>query len=174
MSLQRKIAMTRLQIAIDRIKSSRDYSLRLIDSTPAADWFRMPAPGVTHVAWQVGHLAIAEYRLALERVRGDRPEGTNLISQAFAKQFGKDSIPDSDPSKYPSPSDIRGVLDRVHSQTLHELPELAEPEWDAPPLKPHPLFKTKLDGLFWCAQHEMVHAGQIGLLRRLLGHKPMW
>jgi hypothetical protein len=166
--------MTRLQIAIDRIKFSRDYSLRLIDSIPPDEWFQMPSPAVTHIAWQVGHLAIAEYRLALERIRGDRLEDASLISLAFRKQFGKDSVPLPDAEKYPSPSDIRGVLDRVHSQSLHELVELPEAEWGAPPLKPHPLFKTKLDGLFWCAHHEMVHAGQIGLLRRLLEHAPMW
>jgi hypothetical protein len=166
--------MTRLQIAIDRIRFSRDYSLRLIDSIPAADWFQMPTPGVTHVAWQVGHLAIAEYRLTLERIRGEQPADASLISQAFVKQFGKDSVPDPDASTYPSPTEIRGVLDRVHSQALHELPELVESEWDAPLTKPHPLFKTKLEGLFWCAQHEMVHAGQIGLLRRLLGQRPIW
>jgi len=166
--------MTRLQIAIDRIKFSRDYSLLLIDRVPFSEWFQMPSPSVTHVAWQVGHLAIAEYRLALERIRGDRIEDASLISQAFLRQFGKDSIPLADAAKYPSPSDIRGVLDRVHSQSLHELAELPEREWDKPPHKPHPLFKTKIDGLFWCAHHEMLHTGQIGLLRRLLGHAPMW
>jgi hypothetical protein len=166
--------MTRLQIAIDRIRFSRDYSLRLIDSVPKSEWFQMPSPAVTHVAWHVGHLAIAEYRLALERVRGERLEDVTLISKAFLKQFGKDSVPGPDAAMYPSPSDIRGVLHRVHSQSLHELAELPEDEWDAPPHKPHPLFKTKIDGLFWCAHHEMLHAGQIGLLRRLLGHAPMW
>jgi hypothetical protein len=166
--------MTRLQIAIDRIKFSRDYSLRLVDSVPTADWFRLPSPAVTHIGWQVGHLAIAEYRLALERIRGDRLEDASLISLAFRKQFGKDSVPLPDATKYPSPSDIRGVLDRVHLHSLHELAELPEAEWDRPPHKPHPLFKTKIDGLFWCAHHEMLHAGQIGLLRRLLGHAPMW
>jgi hypothetical protein len=166
--------MTRLQIATDRIKFSRDYSLRLIDNVPKSEWFQMPSPDVTHLAWQVGHLAIAEYRLALERIRGDRIEDASLISQAFLRQFGKDSVPQADPTKYPSPSDIRGILDRVHSQSLHELAELPEAEWDKPPLKPHPLFKSKIDGLFWCAHHEMLHAGQIGLLRRLLGHSPMW
>ena len=28
--------------------------------------------------------------------------------------------------------------------------------------------------LLWCAHHEMVHAGQIGLLRRYLGFAPVW
>jgi len=55
-----------------------------------------------------------------------------------------------------------------------EIAELPETEWDAPAVKPHPLFKTKLESLFWCAHHEMLHAGQIGLVRRLLGEAPLW
>jgi DinB superfamily len=166
--------MTRLQIAIDRIRFSRDYSLRLIESIPIADWFRMPSPAVTHVGWQVGHLAMAEYRMALERIRGALPDDAGLISQAFLKQFGKESVPDPEASKYPSPSDIRGVLDRVHAQTMRELAELPEAEWDVPPVKAHSLCKTKLEGVFWCAHHEMLHTGQIGLLRRLFGYAPQW
>ena len=166
--------MNRLQTALDRIKFSRDYTLRLLESIAPADWFWMPSPAVTHIGWQLGHLAMAEYRLALDRIRGERPEDANLISPQFLKQFGRDSIPDPDASKYPSPSDIRGVLDRVHVQTMREIAELPEAEWDAPVLKPHPLFKTKLDSLFWCAHHEMLHAGQIGLVRRLFGHGPLW
>ncbi len=33
---------------------------------------------------------------------------------------------------------------------------------------------TKLRALLWCAHHEMLHAGQMGLLRRHLGYPPMW
>ena len=166
--------MNRLQTALDRIKFSRDYTLRLLENIAPADWFRMPSPAVTHIGWQVGHLAVAEYRLTLVRARGELPQDASLVASPFLKQFGKDSVPDPDASKYPSPSDIRGVLDRVHAQALRELVELPEAQWDAAPSPPHPLFKTKLDGLFWCADHEMLHAGQIGLLRRLLGHSPLW
>jgi hypothetical protein len=166
--------MTRLQIAIDRIKFSREYSLQMLDNIPLADWFRMPSPAVTHIGWQVGHLAMAEYRMTLERVRGPRPEDDNLISGQFLKLFGKDSVPDWDASKYPAPSDIRGVLDRVHAEAMRELAELPEGEWDAAPLKPHSLAKTKMECVFWCAHHEMLHTGQIGLVRRLLGHAPIW
>jgi uncharacterized damage-inducible protein DinB len=45
---------------------------------------------------------------------------------------------------------------------------------DQPVLKPHPLVKTNLWALLWCAQHEAVHAGQIELLRRQLGYAPVW
>jgi hypothetical protein len=66
------------------------------------------------------------------------------------------------------------VFDRVHEQVLRDLPGLADQDLDAPPPKPHRLCGTKRVVLFWCSQHEMLHAGQIGLLRLLLGHPPLW
>ena len=45
---------------------------------------------------------------------------------------------------------------------------------DLPPHKPHRLFHTRLGSLLWCSRHEMVHAGQIALLRRMIGRKPLW
>jgi hypothetical protein len=166
--------MNSLQTAIHRIQFSRQYTLRLIDGLNRADWFRMPAQGITHIAWQVGHLAMAEYRLALDRIRGEKPEDVQLISPAILKLFGKDSVPDADTGKYPSPAEILRICERIHAQVLAELPSLPESEWTAAPLKPHPLFQTKIDSLFWCAHHEMLHAGQIGLLRRMLGYQPKW
>jgi hypothetical protein len=166
--------MALLQLAIDQIVFARDYTIRLLDQTPTAEWFRQPSEGVTHVAWQVGHLAMAEYRLALERIRGPRPTDAELISDEFFRVFGKDSAPNADAAKYPKPTDLRAVFDRVHQQTLRELATLDESELDKPVLKPHALVKSKWQSLMWCAQHEGVHAGQIGLLRRLLGHSPLW
>jgi hypothetical protein len=74
---------------------------------------------------------------------------------------------------YPS-AEIRSVLDKVHEQVLRELPGLDEASLDQPVPHPHPFAKTKLLALLWCAHHEMLHAGQIGLLRRHLGYPPMW
>ncbi len=39
------------------------------------------------IAWQVGHLAMAEYRLALERIRGPQPQDAGLISEEFLRLF---------------------------------------------------------------------------------------
>jgi hypothetical protein len=57
--------VSRVHIAIEQIVFARNYTIELLDQTPADDWFRLPAGGVSHVAWQVGHIAFAEYRLAL-------------------------------------------------------------------------------------------------------------
>jgi DinB family protein len=163
--------MSRLQLAIEQIVFARTYTFELLDQTPTAEWFRLPAGGVSHVAWQVGHIASAEYRLALWRIRGERPDDAALFPPEFKRLFGADSVPQAD-SEYP-PAELRAVLDRVHQQVLRELSGLDEAEMDQPVPHPHPFATTKLRALLWCAHHEMLHAGQIGLLRRHLGHPPM-
>jgi hypothetical protein len=166
--------MSTLQTALDQIVFARRYTLRLLEGFDPVEWFRMPAEGVTHVAWQVGHIAMAEYLLALDRIRGPRPGDDDLISPEFLRMFRRESRPDPDPARHPTPEEMRVVLDRVHEQALRELPRLSEADLAAPPLRPHSLAATKGEVLFWCSQHEMLHAGQIGLLRRLLGYPPQW
>jgi hypothetical protein len=166
--------MSRLQLAIDQIIFARKYTIGLLEQTPMTEWYRQPPGGVSHVGWQVGHIAFAEYRLALWRIRGPQPQDEGLFSQDFLRLFGANSIPDADPAKYPAPVEVRAVLDRVHEQALRELPSLEDADLDQAVPHPHPFAKTKLLALLWCAHHEMLHAGQIGLLRRLLGYAPMW
>jgi DinB superfamily len=165
--------VSQLDLAIEQIVFARNYTTGLLDETPEADWFRQPAAGISHVAWQVGHLAFAEYRLTLWRIRGTHPEDANLISLQHAQLFGLDSAPAADPSKYPSQAEIRSVFDRVHERVIRELRGLDENDLNQPVMHPHPFAKTKLQALLWCSHHEMLHAGQIGLLRRQLGYPPL-
>jgi hypothetical protein len=165
--------MSRLQLAIDQIVFARNYTIELLDQTPMTEWFHQPPSGVSHVGWQVGHLAFAEYRLALWRLRGRQPQGEALFWQEFLRLFGLESVPDADPAKYPTQAEIRAVLDRVHEQVLRELAGFGEADMDQPVAHPHPFAQTKLQALLWCAHHEMLHAGQIGLLRRQLGYPPL-
>ena len=164
--------MNRLQLTIEQIVFARKYTIGLLDQTPMVEWFRQPPGGVSHVAWQVGHIAFSEYRLALWRIRGERPDDDALFPPEFKRLFGADSVPQGG-SAFP-PAELRAVLDRVHEQVLRELPGLDEAELDLAVPHPHPFAKTKFLALLWCAQHEMLHAGQIGLLRRLLGYPPLW
>jgi hypothetical protein len=161
------------KIAIEQLVAVRRYTLGLLRDLDDAEWFRMPAEGVTHVAWQVGHLAVAEYRLALYRIRGPMPDDAALIPDVFSACYRAGTTAKPDPQKQPSVSQLRAVLDRVHEQALKELTAFAG-DWLESTVMPHPQFTNKLGSLLWCGQHEMIHAGQIGLLRRLLGHAPMW
>jgi hypothetical protein len=166
--------MTEVELLRTQIAFARGYTVRLVDSIAQDDWFRQPPGGVTHVAWQVGHLTMAEYYLALERIRGRQPGDDALVAKEFLALFARESVPDADPAKYPPAAEIRAAFDRVHQQTLRELEHLSADVLPQPVVKPHPLAKTKGEMLRLCSHHEMLHAGQIGLLRRLFGEKPLW
>ncbi|HVL15237.1 MAG TPA: DinB family protein, partial [Gemmata sp.] len=71
--------MTRLREALDQIDFVRRYSLERIETVPQSEWFTIPPGGVTHVAWQVGHLALTEYRLCLARLRPRTTEDEGLL-----------------------------------------------------------------------------------------------
>ncbi len=168
-----EMAMSRLDFIIEQLGIARLHTESLLDSITSEDWFRQPSEGVTHVAWQVGHLAYAEHLLLMERRRGQRPEDEKLIPARFRTLFQRSSSPDPDSWKYPSPEAIRHVFDEVHRHAIEELRGLPDEHLDEPTEPAHPRFKTKFGAIQFCPLHEMLHAGQIGLLRRLLGMKPI-
>lgn len=165
--------MSQVFALLDAIREARVYTRALLDATSSDEWFLMPG-GVSHVCWQVGHLAMAEYRLCLERIRGRLPEDEDLIDAHFLRRFGRGSIPAPNPANLPPPKEVREVFDRVHDRVLAELHELDEAELDRPPREAHRLCETKGQLLGWCSRHEMFHAGQLALLRRLIGKPPIW
>jgi hypothetical protein len=164
---------TLLDVAVKQIEFARGYLNSLLEDLTEDDWFRQPPTGVSHIAWQVGHLAVAQYGLGLFRLRGRQPIDTELMPSAFRKKFSKGTTPAPGPDNNPSPIEIRGIFDSVYQQVLKELPEYADADLDTPVDPPHAVFDTKMGATYFCSQHEMLHAGQIGLLRRLIGKQPV-
>lgn len=164
--------MSRLSEALEQIDFTRRYNLVRIVSVPFSEWFTTPPGGVSHIAWQVGHTSASEYRLCLERLRPRTQADESLISDRFLKVFGRESLPPEVTGF--TAEEIRAVFDRVHARILEELPSYPDADLDLPPLKPHPLFTTRIAGLRYAPLHEMIHCGQIALIRRMLGHKPIW
>jgi hypothetical protein len=162
-----------LEFAIRQIQFARNYTLSLLNEIDEAEWFAMPEETPTHVAWQVGHVAMAEYGLCLFRQRGRQPVDLELMSSSFRKLFSRGSVPLADAGKYPSAAEIRSTFDRVHAQVLTEAPGFTPEQLKEPVDMPYAVEPTKLGSLLFCSHHEMLHAGQLGLLRRLLGKVPI-
>lgn len=162
-----------LQLAVEQIKFARAYTLSLLADVDDAEWFRVPAGGTTHIGWQIGHLAMAEYGLCLFRQRGRTPEDLELMPSKFRKQFSRGSTPDLDPANNPSPTELRNTFDRIHRQCLREMNTFPAEQLNEPIDMPYAAYPNKLGALLFCSHHEMLHAGQIGLLRRLLGKSPI-
>jgi hypothetical protein len=167
------VAPVRLALTLEQIQAARAYSVRLLDDVRDDEWFQMPG-GVTHVAWQVGHLSFAEYRMCLIRIRGEGTDDAAVLPPEYIKLFGPNTVALPDASAYPAPAELLARLEIVHRAAMQCCAGLSEADLDATCEKPHPLFSSKIGSLLWCARHEMMHAGQIGLLRRLLGKRPLW
>lgn len=164
--------MSRLSDALEQIDFARRYTRERVVSIPFTEWFTL-AGGVSHVAWQVGHLASSEYRLCLARLRPRTPADEALIPDAFVTMFGREALP-ANVTGYTA-EQILAVFDAVHAQAMAELPSYPDANLDLEPLgKPHPLFTTRIGGLRYAPLHEMIHCGQLALLRRMLGHAPIW
>jgi len=164
--------MARNDFLAANLKRGRMYTNMILDEVRPEDWFRLPAPGTTHVAWQVGHMASAQYHLCLKRLRGARPEDKDFLSDDFAALFGRGSSPDPDQGKYPSVEEIRRVFQSVYEHALEELAGVDDKLLDEVTEPPHPMFTTKFEAIHFCPQHEALHTGQISLLRRFFGQPP--
>lgn len=158
---------------ITELHRVRDYSNKIIHNIDPRDWFRKPGD-ITHVAWQVGHLAVAEYGLGLKRIAEDHSNHEVPIPESYFTLFGKGSLPDDHSSTYPDPDHILSVFNTVHQSVLENLKHISDDQLDQRTDSTHPMFTDKRGCLRWLMQHEYSHAGQLGLLRRQLGHDPLW
>jgi uncharacterized damage-inducible protein DinB len=116
---------------------------------------------------------MAQYGLVLFRQRGRQLADSDLMSSRFRKTFSKGSLPDPTADNNPSPEEILKVFQQVYEQALEELNTYPLDQLDDPVDEPYAAYATKYGALLFCAHHEMLHAGQIGLLRRLLGNSPI-
>lgn len=168
-------ASERIDIVLKQLEASREYLHSLVDGLTTEQWFWVPdSPDFcTHIAWQVGHIAMAEYGLMLFRQRGRAEVDLELMPGTFRKPFAKGSQPKADPDRYPKPAEILAQLDRIHQQVLIEVPEFDPAELDQPMDPPVAGYATRYGAMLMAPHHEMLHCGQIGMLRRLMGLVPV-
>ena len=163
----------RLEIAKAHIQSAREYMLGNLEGLSDDDWFWMPESGLSHIAWQVGHLAMAQYGLTLFRQRGRESDDSKLMSGKFRKRFMKGTTPNPDRDDHPQPKEILEVLHRVNEQMLVEIDGFDGPQLDEPIEMPYAVSPTRYGSLIFAGNHEMLHSGQIGMLRRMMGKPPI-
>lgn len=152
---------------------ARQYSRQLIDSIPHELWYQRPTGLNTHVAWQVGHMAVAQYGLMLFRQRGRLPGDLEIMPGWLRKQFGRGTTPSETAEGMPQPLLLLDLFDRIHQQAHSEASQLTAQTLAEPTEMPFTAYPIKLGALLFCPLHEGIHAGQIGLLRRLHGLEPL-
>ncbi len=153
----------------DQVDGSRQWTLKLIADVEGDEWTYQPGDGLHHILWLCGHLALTEHALVLTRcLGGDPPDPT--FAGHFPIGAPVKSVAEHD---YPSPDAVKNRMETTHNRVLEAIrgmsdAALAEPCYGADGT-PHPHYSTKGGAIAHCARHEGFHAGQIALLRRLMG-----
>jgi len=164
--------MNRKELLADRLDVARRWTQDLLDHTERTHWFRMPGDQIGHIAWQMGHLAVSQ--VALIHVRCFGLEEAEHITPEQKKLFGRGSTPVADMGAYPSLDEITALFDRIQTESLGLIRGMDEATLDEPTGDPpHPLFATRAGAIGTAAMHESFHTGQIAIIRRLAGLKPL-
>jgi uncharacterized damage-inducible protein DinB len=160
----------------DHARFALSFSRRLTENLLATfktrdEWLFQVHPKVNHALWIAGHLALADNRFA----RRFRPE-VDEQPEGWEKLFWFGSLVTSDTAAYPPEADVLAYFRDRRAVLLRVLEEVADDELAAPaPTERSPIVGAPNIGhvFLFAATHEAMHAGQLTVAHRGLGHPPL-
>lgn len=146
----------------------------LDDFGPKSQWLKQSHPGTNHALWITGHLALADNLFASKF----RPE-VDHKPEGWEELFWFGSQVNDDTERYPEPDVVRQYFDGRREILISVLKELSDAELSqpAPPVEARsPIAGAPNIGqaFFFIAYHEGMHSGQLSVIRRGLGHQPLY
>jgi hypothetical protein len=158
------------ELLVDQLETTRDWTRRLLADLSGDDWSFQPAPGLAHALFLCGHLAVSQDVLVHGRCL-NRPILPDVFKAHFAIGRAVPSVREHD---YPAVEDILRIMEDVHRRTCSAIAGMSDELLDQPAFgadgkTPHPHYRDKRGAISHCSRHEAFHAGQIALIRRLLG-----
>lgn len=159
--------------AIAQMQFARAYLKGMIESYPAELWLTIPSGATSHLLWQVGHIAVAQYGLMLFRQRGRAEGDVQIMPGWLRKNFGRGTTASVDADYNPTPEEMLSFLDQIHDVAMSEVPNLTAESLARPADLPYATYPMNIGALLFAPIHESIHIGQIGTLRRLLGLPPI-
>ena len=109
----------------------------------------------------------------LFRQRGRAEGDLELMPGWLRKQYGRGSTPAVEAAPVPEKQELMAILHRIHDVSLATVPGLTAATLSEPTEMPYAVYPIRLGALLFCPMHEGIHAGQIGVLRRLHGLDPV-
>ena len=136
-----------------------------------ADLLVRPVPGANHIAWQLGHLLVAEHGMMEEGFPGSMPP----LPAGFAEKYTNDTSKLDSAGAFHPKSVYLDLAEQQRAATLKTLDKLTDADLDKPaPEKYKEWLKSTGDMISMQGSHWMMHAGQWAIVRRKLGKKAMF
>jgi hypothetical protein len=128
-----------------------------------------PVDAANHIAWQIGHLILAEQRLGSRLPGAKYPE----LPAGFAEKHDRQPTAQNATSGFGTKAQYLELFNKTREATLAALAKLTDADFDQPVSGPLPPGITNVGGVVMLiANHTLMHGGQFSVVRRKLG-KPV-
>jgi DinB superfamily len=131
-----------------------------------AEMLVRPCEGANNVAWQLGHLVVAEASM----IEAASPGKGGKLSDSFKAIFAKDNASSNDPGLFPSKAEIMTAFDVVRTASIEWAKGLNEEDLPKPGPEKMRAFIPTIGALARILlEHTAIHVGQFQVIRRKLG-----
>jgi uncharacterized damage-inducible protein DinB len=141
----------------------------LFDAIPADQFLHQPCSGANHALWTLGHLAtVNQYFLKALAGRD------GAVFEKYKEMFFAKSLPSPDIASYPPIEVIREYFKTSRAAFRSWVESLSDEQLTAPPPEGFQKFAPTLGNVLMRLQwHEGMHYGQLTVIRKSLGLKPI-
>ncbi len=150
------------------LEFSRSVSLGLFEEVPKDKLLHQPLPGGNHALWILGHIAVSD-EYFLRNLAGQ----TTPHLEAWQAQFFAGSVCVPDAAAYPPIEEVLACLNEARERLIAWFGSLPEEQLQGPLPGEKSFFAPTYAALMSSiAGHEMLHAGQLSVVRKSLGIAP--
>jgi hypothetical protein len=151
------------------LTSTRWMTERYLSDLSDADLLVRPTAGANHIAWQLGHVIVAEANMFLPKLPGAKAVE---LPAGFAEQHGGQTASLEPPTGFLTKEQYLELLKSTRQAVLDALDALDDAALDADSGMGWDMVPTVGSNFIFIAEHEMMHASQFSVVRRALG-KPV-
>jgi DinB family protein len=153
---------TDLQTVANQFKFNNGIYERTVQGIPPEQWLIQPSEHSNHLLWVVGHAAVT--RAAAVRLLGG--EWSAPWQDLFRRGQKR-----ADGAQYPSVAEVQQAWSEIAARLIAALPNASPQSMGRPVDRGKPSIDGTVGGTvgFLCL-HESYHLGQMGFIRKWLGH----
>ena len=153
---------------VAQLDKSRTFTLGLADDFEGDQLVHQVFEGSNHCLWILGHLAVTD-----NAVIGQIDPAKSIALEGYWGTVGMGSTPVPDASQYPTRDDLLAVLAERRAVLLELVSGLTDADLDRATTGPFADFAPTIGELLrMVGWHEVMHAGQLSVVRRSLGFAP--
>lgn len=159
-----------LNTALGSLAFSRRILTAFLDGTPEEFWYHIPIPGGNHAAWIAGHVAWEDDDCLNALVEGRQ----SALPPTWRATFGTGSQSTPNAADYPPITEIRSTLAATRATFIEFFRAAPDRLAELIPKSLHGFARDRASLMHAVACHEMVHVGQLTVIRKSLKLPPVF